>query len=450
MNTIVKSTVLVACFLLPTTVHAQQLIGIYVSNQGNFADNNGSVTFHDPQTLATSQILGDFGTLVQSLTLHKGTAYVMSNTSHNIDIIDLASGMRQAPITGVPSPRYMTVATPDKAYVSNLYDAKVTVVDLASRTVTGSVPVGTNPEDIAVVNNLAFVANSGFGADSTVTVIDVAADTVISTIDTGCDGPRHLAVDDEDEVWVFCNGKTVYNDDFTIILERTNGAVIILDGATADIKASLALDSQVGAASAGQDAFFSAASQEMFLIRGDEKLVLVFASDTNEYKETIALAGDELVGAVAYDAQKSELYAARFDDDNPYTEAGFVSVHSRDGTILRQFPAGIAPAHIELATASGTAAEGSTPQPERFGLVSAYPNPFSGRTMLAFEVATPRHVDLIIFDALGRIVAQPLRGLVPAGEHRITWDAMGLTNGTYYVRLVSGQAVSVHPLILLH
>ncbi len=441
-----------ACLVVSTSAAAQYFHDVYVGNQGNFSDNNGSVTFFDANapTPNSTQILEDFGTLVQSLTLHDGTLYIISNTSHNVDIIDLNTLMRESPIAGIPSPRYMAVVAADKAYVSNLYDAQVTVIDLAARTVMGTIPVGTNPEDIAVVGNLAFVANSGFGADSTVTVIDVAADTVVSTIDTGCDGPRHLEVDNEDEVWVFCNGNTVYNDDYTDVLERTNGAVVILDGATGTVKATLPLDSQVGASSAGQDVFFANGSQEMFLVRGSDKLILVFSTATNQYKETIALAGDENVGAVAYDHGRYELYAARLDADNPYTEAGFVTIHGRDGAILRQYATGIAPAHFAMTSGTITATEDPTPSPEGFALVSSFPNPFVGRTSLSFELAAPRTVDLTIVDVLGRVVAQPMHGLMPSGVHQVTWDAKGLAPGTYYARLASGRAVSTRPLILVH
>lgn len=402
-RTLFNAAALVACLVVSTSASAQYFHEVYVANQGNFSDNSGSVTFFDANapTPNSTQILEDFGTLVQILTLHDGTLYIISNTSHNVDIIDLNIHMRESPIAGIPSTRYMAVVAADKAYDSNLYDAQVTVIDLASRAVMGTIPVGTNPEDIAVVGNLAFVANSGFGADSTVTVVDVAADTVVSTIDTGCDGPRHLEVDNEDEVWVFCNGNTVYND----VLERTNGAVVILDGTTGAVKATLPLDSQVGASSAGQDVFFAYQSQEMFLVRGSEKFILVFSTATNQYKETVALAGDENVGAVAYDYGRYELYAARLDADNPYTEAGFVTIHSRDGSILRQFATGIAPAHFVVTSGTIQATDDLVSSPEGFALVSSYPNPFAERTSLSFELTVPRVVHLTIVAVLGRVVA---------------------------------------------
>ncbi len=451
-RTLFNAAALVACLVVSTSASAQYFHEVYVANQGNFSDNNGSVTFFDANapTPNSTQILEDFGTLLQSLTLHDRTLYILSNTSHNVDIIDLFTHMRESPITGIPSPRYMAVVAADKAYDSNLYDAQVTVIDLASRAVMGTIPVGTNPEDIAVVGNLAFVANSGFGADSTVTVIVVAADTVVSTIDTGCDGPRHLEVDNEDEVWVFCNGNTVYNDDYTDVLERTNGAVVILDGTTGAVKATLPLDSQVGASSAGQDVFFAYQNQEMFLVRGSEKLILIFSTATNQYKETIALAGDENVGAVAYDCGRYELYAARLDADNPYTEAGFVTIHSRDGAILRQFATGIAPAHFVVTSGTIQATDDLASSPEGFALVSSYPNPFAERTSLSFELTAPRVAHLTIVDVLGRVVAQPLQGFMASGVHQVTWDAQGLAPGTYYARLASGQAVSTRPLILVH
>ena len=89
-------------------------------------------------------------------------------------------------ISGVLSPRYMTMVGNQKAYVSNLFSASVTSVNIETSTVLGTIPTGMNPEDIALIGNTAFVANFGFGtADSTLTVIDTSSDTVMETKTNG-------------------------------------------------------------------------------------------------------------------------------------------------------------------------------------------------------------------------------------------------------------------------
>ena len=319
--------------------------GIYVANQGNFSDNNGSLTVYEPESGLTFTVLDDVGTLVQSLTLTDTRAYVVANTAGAIDILDLDFEINEriGRIAEVPSPRYLTLVEPAKAYVSNLFAGTVTVLDVGARRAVGTIEVGANPEDIAVVGGRAYVANSGFGAGTTLTVIDLATDTAVETIDVGCDGPRHLEVDGEGELWVFCLGNTVFNDDFTAIISQTNGAVVVLDGASGAEIARFPLGVQPGSAAVGQDAYLSAETEEVFLIDGTE--VFVFDTAANAAAGTLALGGEAPLGGLAYDATAERFYAARVPD---FTSAGFVTIHDRAGQEVGRFDAGVAPAHVAL------------------------------------------------------------------------------------------------------
>ena len=445
-ETIRHALILFVLFLSAVPSAAQQTTGVYVANQGNFSDNNGSVTFYDPATGEAAEVLADFGTLVQSITLFEGKGYVMSNTSGAVEVLDLSTQQRIAQIAAVSSPRYMTVADASKAYVSNLFDGTVTMINLTDRLVLGTVAVGMNPEDLAVVGARVYVANSGFGKDSTLTVIDAQTDTVLATIDLGCDGPRHLEVDAEGEVWAFCIGNTIYNDDFTQIIAQTNGAVVVLNGATGEIVTRFDLDFQVGASSLGQDTYFAAASDEVFLVHGTD--LLVFDTATNTQQDTITLSGEEGVGGVAYDAAAQRLYAARIID---FTTTGFVSVHSRDGQEVTRFEAGIAPAHIALLqTGVDTAVEQTAAAvPERFGLHANYPNPFNPTTRLPFDVTQTGPVTLTIYDAQGRLVATLVDAPMTPGRYEAVWDAGLLPSGIYLGRLETPGRVSTRRLVLL-
>ena len=72
---------------------------------------------------------------------------------------------------------------------------------------------------------------------------------------------------------------------------------------------------------------------------------------------------------------------------------------------------------------------------------SARPNPFSGRTRIAFSLGAPADVTLEVYDLLGRRVATLVDGPVEAGEHLATFDATGLPSGVYLSRLVAGGSV---------
>ncbi len=420
---------------------------VYVGNQGNFSDANGTVSIYTPATAeSVPDGLPNLNTLVQNITLHENTGFVMANTSDRIDIFDLASNMRTGQILDIPSPRYMTVVADDKAYVSNLFSSTVTIIDLATQAVAGSISAGTNPEDIAAAAGYAFVANNGFGFDSTLTRIDIATDTVVDTLSLGCDGPRSLEVDNEDELWVFCNGKTVFNSDFTEIIEQTNGQVLVVDPATTEIKERINVDTQIGASSSGQDTYFDATNNTIYLVRGSE--LLVFDTASNTQGTSVTVPGDESVGGVAFDAASNQLYLGRI---TSFTEVGFVSVHSTDGAEVSRFDAGIAPTSIVLLQTGTSVAveEPSQEVPGLFTLNQNYPNPFNPSTTITFDLTRTSDVTLKVYNALGIEVATLAERTFEPGNHAIGWNAENLPSGRYFYTLSAGNGMATRQMTLI-
>ncbi len=434
--------------LFPAIAHGQlTTASVYVGNQGNFSDANGTVSIYTPATTnSVADGLPDLNTLIQSISLHDGTGYVMANTSDRIDIFDLATNARTGQILDVPSPRYMAVVAEDKAYVSNLFSSSVSIIDIANNTGAGSISAGTNPEDIAAVAGYAFVANNGFGFDSTLTRIDIATDAVVDTLQLGCDGPRSLEVDAEDELWVVCNGKTVYNSDFTEIIEQTNGQVLVVDPTTTEITTRIALDTQVGASSAGQDTYYDAANNVMYLVRGSD--LLVFDTAANTQTATIAITGTESLGGVAFDAASNHLYLARI---TGFTTAGFVSVHTPDGAEVSRFDVGIAPTSIALwQTGTSVATEEPAGEiPQLFTLNQNYPNPFNPATTITFELARTTDVSLKVYNALGVEVAVLAEQIYQAGSHQIQWQAQHLPSGRYFYTLQAAGGATTRQMTLI-
>jgi len=85
--------------------------------------------------------------------------------------------------------------------------------------------------------------------------------------------------------------------------------------------------------------------------------------------------------------------------------------------------------------------EPGKPVPLRLLLRSPQPNPFHSTTKLAFQLPHNGHVELRIFDTSGRLVATPVCGNLPAGNHEITWvaqnrDGAGLPEGVYFAKLL--------------
>ena len=78
-------------------------------------------------------------------------------------------------------------------------------------------------------------------------------------------------------------------------------------------------------------------------------------------------------------------------------------------------------------------------QPIDFSIDQNYPNPFNQSTIISFTLPKPEHVKISIFSILGKEVTVLLDNPMPAGYHRIRFDAYNMASGVYYYKIESGQ-----------
>ena len=76
--------------------------------------------------------------------------------------------------------------------------------------------------------------------------------------------------------------------------------------------------------------------------------------------------------------------------------------------------------------------------PQDFLLHQSYPNPFAEATTVAFELGTPEHVRIVVYDLLGKAVATIAHGRFTAGVHRIEFTGDQLASGQYMYRMEAG------------
>ncbi len=76
-----------------------------------------------------------------------------------------------------------------------------------------------------------------------------------------------------------------------------------------------------------------------------------------------------------------------------------------------------------------------------------YPNPFNPSTTISYTLPESGNVRLSVFNSLGQLVAQPVNGVLDAGSHSTTWNAVSdqgvsLPSGLYMYQLeYAGQSV---------
>ncbi|HEX04139.1 MAG TPA: T9SS type A sorting domain-containing protein, partial [Bacteroidetes bacterium] len=87
--------------------------------------------------------------------------------------------------------------------------------------------------------------------------------------------------------------------------------------------------------------------------------------------------------------------------------------------------------------------------PSEFGLNSVYPNPFNPTTSLTLNLPDANTVNVIVFDMLGRQVAELVNGTMQAGSHTLTFDGTNHASGVYFVQAEMAGQTSIQKIVLM-
>ncbi len=86
---------------------------------------------------------------------------------------------------------------------------------------------------------------------------------------------------------------------------------------------------------------------------------------------------------------------------------------------------------------------------ESFILYGNYPNPFNPATMIRYRLTKSGPVRVEVFNAAGKKVAVPFDGRQDAGDRQVMFNALGLSAGTYYYRVVTGEGFKTGKMVLI-
>lgn len=81
------------------------------------------------------------------------------------------------------------------------------------------------------------------------------------------------------------------------------------------------------------------------------------------------------------------------------------------------------------------AVEEKNVSPEDFNLLQNYPNPFNPSTAISYNMPYSGHVELKVYDMLGKEVMHVFSGEKPAGIHKTNINAASLPSGIYVCRI---------------
>lgn len=86
---------------------------------------------------------------------------------------------------------------------------------------------------------------------------------------------------------------------------------------------------------------------------------------------------------------------------------------------------------------------------EALGYHRNFPNPFQRQTTIQYSLDRPQHVQLTVYDLLGREIETLVDAQHDAGMHEVVFDARNLTAGAYLYRLQIGLAVATETMMVM-
>lgn len=189
--------------------------GLFVINEGNFNYGNATLSYYNPITKsveneifyrANAMKLGD---VAQSMTIHDGKGWVVVNNSHVVFAIDLTTFREVGRITNLTSPRYIHFVSAEKAYVTQLWDNRIFIVNPKDYSITGHIEC----PDMTIENGSTeqmvqwgdFVFVNCWSYQNRILKIDTRTDKVVASLEVGIQ-PTSIVLDRYGKLWTITDG----------------------------------------------------------------------------------------------------------------------------------------------------------------------------------------------------------------------------------------------------
>ena len=217
--------------------------GFYLLNEGNMGSNKCTLDYYDYLTGLYARslyaernpnVIKELGDVGNDIGIYGSKLYVVVNCSHKVEVLDARSGVRIGQVD-IPNCRYIRFHK-GKAYISSyvgpvLIDPEapkgaVFEMDTTTLALTRKVTVGYQPEEMEIVDDYMYVANSGGyrapNYDNTVSVIQMVDFKQVSQIPVGINLHR-LKKDRYGKLWVTGRGDYMNRPSRLYVLDRKAG-----------------------------------------------------------------------------------------------------------------------------------------------------------------------------------------------------------------------------------
>ena len=336
-------------------------IGMYLLNEGNMGSNKASIDYVDfvngyyVRSIYTERnptVIKELGDVGNDIQVYGSRLYAVINCSHKVEVMD-ARTCRRIGQVDIPNCRYIRFAK-DKAYVSS-YVGPVSIdpdaqlgavfeVDTATLAVTREVTVGYQPDELEMLGEYIYVANSGGyrvpNYDYTVSVVERYGMKQVEKIPVGLNLHR-IRRDRYNRLWVTSRGDYESVPSRLHILERKNSIskdMVVTD--TLDIPCSEFVIQ-------GDSLYFYSVSWNN---QAEENTVSYGIIDittkelvTNSFITDGTQADIKIPYGIAVNPYNGDIYVT---DAKNYVSSGVLHCYGRDGVKKWSVRTGDIPAHM--------------------------------------------------------------------------------------------------------
>jgi DNA-binding beta-propeller fold protein YncE len=149
------------------------------------------------------------GDVAQSMIIRNGVGWIVVNNSHVVFAIDIETFKEVGRITNLTSPRYIHFVSDEKAYISQLWDNRIFIVNPKRYQITGYIDVPNmtmesgSTEQMVQLGDYLYV--NCWSYQNRILKIDTRTDSIVDELTVGIQ-PQSLALDCNGKLWTVTDG----------------------------------------------------------------------------------------------------------------------------------------------------------------------------------------------------------------------------------------------------
>ncbi|MDE5848901.1 MAG: glutaminyl-peptide cyclotransferase [Muribaculaceae bacterium] len=311
---------------------------LFILNEGNFQYSNATLSIYDPESgtveneafiKANGMKLGD---VAQSMTIADGKGWIVVNNSNVVFAVDPTTLKEKGRIENLTFPRYIHFVSDSKAYVTQLWDNRIAIVDPETYQITGHIEVpGMKPGSGSTEQMVSYgdyIYCNCWSYQNRIIKIDARTDEVVASLEVGIQ-PNSLVLDCNGKLWTVTDGGY---EDSPFGYEAPALVMIDPGSFTIERKFSFSLGDSCS------EICLNGEKDRIYWINDDIWTMDVTASAPPA--TPFIKAGDTLYYGLTVAPASGDVYVA---DAIDHQQEGRIYRYSREGELMDQFSVGINP-----------------------------------------------------------------------------------------------------------